>query len=239
MLKQLINPFQRKKKDDYVIIKPNDAVGKEYVESLEKEINDFLETFPKFKQLRITIKFLGYPEVINYENEKIPDESGEVTIGNGVYNEQMEIDLRNISSITHEFGHLVDDYSINLGNNELWSTRTDFAILHHIYSKEIDKQIKEEFKDDPHYEYKRNMIRDYACESFEVYARLFQQYYLDVYGETQLTRMKEPLDIEDKTARTVYQEHKELIGNYFDDVYYNVQFEPNLLDLNEQLGRSL
>ena len=48
MLKQLINPFQRKK-DDYVIIKPNDDVGKEYVESLEKEINDFLETFPKFK----------------------------------------------------------------------------------------------------------------------------------------------------------------------------------------------
>ena len=83
------------------------------------------------------------------------------------------------------------------------------------------------------------MIREYACESFEVYARLFQQYYLDVYGETRLTRMKEPLDIEDKTARNVYQEHKELIDNYFDEVYYNVQFEPNLLDLNEQLGRSL
>lgn len=51
--------------------------------------------------------------------------------------------------------------------------------------------------------------------------------------------MKEPLDIADETARIVYQEHKELIDNYFDEVYYNVQFEPNLLDINKQLGRSL
>ena len=44
MLKQLINPFQRKK-DDYVIIKPNDDVGKEYVESLEKKVMIFWKHF--------------------------------------------------------------------------------------------------------------------------------------------------------------------------------------------------
>lgn len=82
-------------------------------------------------------------------------------------------------------------------------------------------------------------LKRYSELNVETFARLFQQYYLDLYGENEITRMKEPLDIADETARTVYQEHKELIGNYFDEVYYNVQFEPNLLDLNEQLGRSL
>lgn len=89
------------------------------------------------------------------------------------------------------------------------------------------------------HDFVRKDIKDYACQNYEIYARLFQQYYIDLYGETRLTKMKEPLDIADETARIVYQEHKELIDNYFDEVYYNVQFEPNLLDINKQLGRSL
>lgn len=227
------------KTNDFDIIEPKDEHGIRYLASLNEELEQFLETFPKFKDLNIRIVFLGSENTVDYDNAKVPDESGSVAIGDGVQDEEIIIMLENVASITHEFGHMVDDYSINMGNRDIWSSDYKFAIIAHQYNKEIDKQIQNNIPKDRNYEFVRKDIKDYACQNYEIYARLFQQYYLDLYGETRLTRMKEPLDMADETARTVYQEHKELIGNYFDDVYYNVQFEPNLLDLNEQLGRSL
>lgn len=196
-------------------------------------LRDIIDSFPKFKNKGLVIKFKDTEKrPIAYKHQRQPLESGETTIGTGNLQKSIEIELAGISSLIHEFGHLVDEYEIK-NRNSLYSETSDYALINHLYKETLSKELKASNTQLTH------DLKRYSELNVETFARLFQQYYLDLYGENELTRMKKPLDIADETARKVYQEHKELIDNYFDEVYYNVQFEPNLLDLNEQLGRSL
>ena len=80
---------RRNKRTDYEIIKPKDEHGIQYLDSLNKELEDFLETFPKFKNLNIRIVFIGSEGVIDYESANVPEVSGSVKIGDGVSDEEI------------------------------------------------------------------------------------------------------------------------------------------------------
>lgn len=147
------------KTNDFDIIEPKDEHGIRYLASLNEELEQFLETFPKFKDLNIRIVFLGSENTVDYDNAKVPDESGSVAIGDGVQDEEIIIMLENVASITHEFGHMVDDYSINMGNRDIWSSDYKFAIIAHQYNKEIDKQIQNNIPKDRNYEFVRKDIK--------------------------------------------------------------------------------
>ena len=82
---------RRNKRTDFEIIKPKDEHGIQYLDSLNKELEDFLETFPKFKNLNIRIVFIGSEGVIDYESANVPEVSGSVKIGDGVSDEEIII----------------------------------------------------------------------------------------------------------------------------------------------------
>lgn len=189
--------------------KPKRKKALEYVEELTPALNEFLKTVDTLSDKNISVSFFDDrkdDEISDFKGEYfervVPHNSGSATFRpKSAQNGSIKINMYNTASIVHEFGHLLDVESDGDPQSVRWSERDDFKMFLEAYSQALAE------KDVPKWYY------DYCTTPTEVFARLFQEWHKDLFGENKLTEVWH-YEIGDQVSRDLYKSDYR-IGQYF------------------------
>lgn len=148
---------------------------------------------------------------------------------------KLSVNMKCISMAIHELGHIIDK-----GH----STNTEFSPLIEIY-----KKTNEDMKNEKIINYSEisSNYEQYILKNREIFARLFQQYYLTNFNVSERFQKIE-IDIGEEIAMKMYEQHRTEIEEYFDKEFikiyektdrYHVQLSEDLLEFEQNQSYEL
>ena len=119
------------------------------------------------------------------------------------------VNMNCISMATHELGHVIDITH---------SANTEFRPLIENYKKTYEKMKNEDLVN---YSETSSIYEQYIFMNREIFARLFQQYYLNNFDVSERFQKIE-IDIGEEIAMNMYEQHRTEIEEYFDKQFINI-----------------
>ena len=105
---------------------------------------------------------------------------------------------------THELGHVIDIPNIEMDYS-------DFDEIAELYKKEISIKLANKNQQEQYDHYYIN----YIAEPKEIFARMFQRYYIENF-EVPDKYQRIDMDIGEIVAKTIYDKHTDMVTKYYD-----------------------